>query len=154
MHECFVKIRALVRRHAPIFASFTVEDQICHEDCAAEDGGAVEEALRETACAGRVGDGCCFLAVCAAESFVGALEESGLGGGGRLDFAEEVRALRFEGRLVESSSLELESSSLELESSSLELESSHGALLGELLDCSGQREGWTQRRCHGEDAAS
>ena len=50
VHECFVEELSLKGWHAAIFSCFAVEDEVCGEDCSADDGGAVEEALGEGGC--------------------------------------------------------------------------------------------------------
>ena len=45
VHECFVEELSLKGWHAAIFSGFAVEDEVCGEDCTANDGSAVEEAL-------------------------------------------------------------------------------------------------------------
>lgn len=45
VQECVVEVGALEGRHATVRSGFTVEDQVCGENCAADDGAAIEEAL-------------------------------------------------------------------------------------------------------------
>ena len=45
VQEGLVKIFPLKGWHAAIFSCFAVEDKVCGEDCPADDGSAVEEAL-------------------------------------------------------------------------------------------------------------
>ena len=50
MEESLVEIGSLVRRHTSIFASFTVEDEVCGDESATYECSAVKEALAEVAC--------------------------------------------------------------------------------------------------------
>ena len=45
VQEGLVEVLTLKRWHAAIFSCFAVEDEVCGEDCSADDGSAVEEAL-------------------------------------------------------------------------------------------------------------
>ena len=49
MHKGFVKERPFKRWHAAIFSSLAVEDYICGDDGAADDGGAIEQPLSHAA---------------------------------------------------------------------------------------------------------
>ena len=45
VQECVVEVGALEGRHPTVVTGLSVKDQVCGEDCAANDSTAVEEAL-------------------------------------------------------------------------------------------------------------